>query len=82
MDILLVLTVGTISIVSFFIGAKVGQKVANGEPIETPNLNPMDAIRRERSKREAEREMNRIETILHNIDNYDGTSAGQKDVPK
>lgn len=80
MDFLLILAVGTLNIVCFFIGAKVGQKAVKGEPIEMPNLNPMKAIRELQDKREAEREQDKLDTLLHNIEIYDGTSAGQKDV--
>ncbi len=66
----------------FIIGAKVGQTVAKGEKIETPTINPMKAMREHQSKKEAEAEQNRIDTIMQNIDSYDGTSNGQKDVPR
>lgn len=82
MEILTILTVGALNIVCFFIGAKVGQKVSKGEPIEAPNLNPLKAIREHEDKKEAEREADRIETILQNINSYDGTARGQKDVPR
>lgn len=80
MEILLILVVGTLNAVCFFIGAKVGQKVVKGEPIEMPSFNPMRAIREAQDKREAEREQNKLDTIMQNIEAYDGTSAGQKDV--
>ena len=81
-DILLIVTVGTMCIVSFLIGAKVGQTVVKGEDIQTPNLNPLEHIQKHREKKEAEREKSRVETILENIENYDGTGYGQKDVPR
>lgn len=80
MEILLTLTVGALCIVCFFIGAKIGQTVAKGETIEAPSLNPIKAIREHQEKREAEREQDRLETIMKNIETYDGTSNGQKDV--
>lgn len=85
MEVLLLIAMvlmGITNILCFVIGAKVGQKVSKGETIEMPNVNPMEAIRREADRREAEKEQSRIETILYNIDNYNGTSAGQKDVPR
>ena len=45
MEILLVLVVGTLCIVCFFVGAKVGQKVVNKEEIKLPNLNPIAAVK-------------------------------------
>lgn len=81
MEVLLLLVMGVTNILCFIIGAKVGQTVSKGETIETPNLNPMEAIRRHQERREADREQNRIDVIMQNIDRYDGSGAGQKDVP-
>lgn len=82
MEILTILVTGTLNIVCFFIGAKVGQKVVKGEPIEIPSLNPMDAIREKEEKREARKEQEKIETIMRNIEKYDGTPLGQEDIPR
>lgn len=80
MDILMILVVGTLNAVCFFIGAKVGQKVVKGEPIEMPSVNPMKAYREAQDRKQAEKEADKLGTILHNIEAYDGTSANQKDV--
>lgn len=80
MEIILILVVGILNIGCFFIGAKVGQKVVKGEPIEIPSLNPMKAYREAQDRKQAEREAERNEMIMQNIEVYDGTSAGQKDV--
>ena len=82
MEILLVLTVGTLCIACFFVGAKVGQTVSKGETIETPTLNPMKLIQEHREKKAAEEEQSKIDTILRNVERYDGTSHGQEDVPR
>ena len=82
--ILLVLVIGILCIVCFFIGARVGQKVVNGEEIKVPDiskLNPMNIKKEREQKYEAEKEKNKLETILRNIERYDGTDAGQEDVP-
>lgn len=79
-NLLLTIAVGALNIVCFYIGAKVGQKVSNGEPIEISMVNPMKAYREEQSRKEAEKEQIRRNTIMENIEAYDGTSAGQKDV--
>lgn len=78
---LLVLIIGTLNVVCFLIGAKVGQTVAKGEEIEMPTVNPFKAYQEHQERKEADREKAKIETILHNIDEYDGTEAGQKDIP-
>ena len=82
MNILLVFITSTLNIVCFLIGAKVGQKVSKGESIELPKLNPIEAIKEHQSKRESERKLNRLETIMNNIERYDGTEIGQSDVPR
>ena len=85
MEILLVLTVGTLCIACFFVGAKVGQTVSRGETLEVPELNPVKIIRETRERRQEEREQrleqDRMDVILQNIEIYDGTGLGQKDVP-
>jgi hypothetical protein len=81
-DILLSLAIGTLNIVCFLIGAKVGQTVSKGEPITLPEVNPMKAIQEKRERKAAEAEADKLQTILENIENYDGTGSGQKDVPR
>ena len=82
MDILLVLTTGTLCIVCFFIGAKVGQAASKGKDIKLPKLDPMKPIREHRERKVADREQERYNTIMENIDRYDGTASGQKDIPR
>lgn len=81
MDVLLILTVGVLCIVCFLIGAKVGQKVAKGEDITLPNLDPMEAVKAKQDKKQAQMAQDRIDTIMHNVERYDGTGRGQEDVP-
>ena len=81
--ILLIATVGTLNVVCFFIGAKVGQTVAKGKEIETPKISsPVTLYKAHREAKEAEAEKNRLDVILANIERYDGTGAGQQDVPR
>ena len=82
MDVLALAVFGAVNIFCFAVGAKVGQAVAKGEKVELPNINPMEAIREHQNKREAERAQDKIDVIMSNIESYDGTSNGQKDVPK
>lgn len=81
MEALTIAVTGLLCIVCFIIGAKVGQTVSKGEDIELPEVNPMKAIKEHRAKQEAEMEQNRIDTIMRNIESYDGTTMGQEDVP-
>lgn len=85
MEIALIMTatalvVGALCIGCFLVGAKVGQTVSKGEDIQTPTINPLKAYREHEQRKEAEKEQNRMETIMQNIEAYDGTGEGQKDV--
>ena len=76
--------IGIINILCFFVGAKIGQKVIKGEEIKTPDiskLNPMNIQKKREEKYEVEKEKSKLETILRNIERYDGTDTGQEDVP-
>ena len=80
MEILLAITVGALCIGCFLIGAKVGQTVSKGETIELPSVNPFEAYRKHEAKKEAQAEQERIDTIMRNIESYDGTGNNQEDV--
>lgn len=69
------------NVLSFFIGAKVGQKVVKGETLETPLKSPVKAYEEHKEQVEQKREQERLQIISENIDNYDGTGLGQKDIP-
>lgn len=80
--LLIILATGALCVACFFVGAKVGQKVSKGEPIEMPKLDPAKPIREHKERKQAKEEQDRYDAILRNIENYDGTEAGQKDVPR
>ena len=71
---------GFLNIACFFIGAKVGQTVSKGEKVEMPNLNPVKTYQANRAKKEIKMQQDKFDTILRNIDRYDGTAKGQEDV--
>ena len=81
MEIILLLVMSISNIVCLLVGAKVGQTVSKGEPIEMPSVNPIEAIREHNDKKEAEREQDLLETIMRNIERYDGSANGQEEVP-
>lgn len=81
-QILILVACGVMNILCFYIGAKVGQTVVKGETIEAPTVNPLKAAQENRDKKEAEIKQNRLDTIMQNIENYDGTGRGQQDVPR
>lgn len=80
-NIVTILAMGIVCMACFRIGAKVGQAIVKGEKIETPTINPMEAVRKHQAKKLEEMEQNRFDTILRNIEAYDGTERGQEDVP-
>ena len=80
MEALLLAVMGLTNIACFVIGAKVGQTVSKGEDIKLPTINPMEAYRERENKRQAQAEQDKLDTIMQNIESYDGTSRGQKDV--
>lgn len=82
MEVVTILAIGFVCMACFLMGAKVGQTVSKGEQIETPTVNPVKAIKEHRARQEAEMEQSRIDTIMQNIENYDGTGFKQEDVPK
>ena len=74
--IIVILLISILNIVCFFSGAKIGQKVANNEPIEMPTINPLKAYKEHMEQKEVEDEMAKLEKTLANIDNY-GTDKPQ-----
>ena len=81
MEVLLLLAMSAANILCFVVGAKVGQKVSKGEPVELPSVDPLKAVRERQDRREAESKQEEIDIILQNIEAYNGTEHGQKDVP-
>lgn len=79
-NITMMVCLGALNIVCFFIGAKIGQKVVKGEEIKAPEITIPTPIRDYQKKKQAEAEQEKIDTIMQNIERYDGTSMGQKDV--
>jgi hypothetical protein len=81
MGALLYAVLAASNIACFIIGAKVGQTVIKGEEVRLPEINPLQAYREKQERHEADMERSKVDTILRNIERYDGTSAGQEDVP-
>ena len=82
MEIMTIAVTGALCIVCFFIGAKIGQTVSRGEDIKVPTVNPMEMYRAHQGRKEAEKEADKLDAIMHNIEVYDGTSAGQREIPQ
>ena len=82
MEVLLLAVMAASNILCFMIGAKVGQAVSKGEEVKLPTVNPMQAIKEHQERREAEKEQDKIEAIMRNLEAYNGTENGQKDLPR
>ncbi len=82
MDSLLIvalLSVVSISnVVCLIVGAKIGQKVSRGEDIKFPN--PIEKVEEFKEDRERKKEQEALDNMMYNIDNYNGTPLGQKDI--
>lgn len=80
----LLVLVGIQNLVCMIIGLKVGLALNKGESFSLPN--PIQKHTEQQAKKEAKKkakaEQEKIETILKNIENYDGTGFGQMDVPR
>lgn len=84
MEVIALLAMGMVNILCFIAGAKVGMAVKKGEDIkvELPTANPIETIKTHLSKKEQAKEQARIDVIMQNIEMYDGTSSGQRDIPR
>lgn len=77
--LILIIGVGLMNVLCLLIGVKTGQKTSKGEEITLPNLNPIEVVREHEETRQQKKEEDNFNTMLENIEVYDGTSIGQKD---
>lgn len=80
MEVLFIALTGFLNIACFIVGAQIGQSVAKGEKVEMPKIDPFKAYREKEAKKEMKMKQDKLDTVLRNIDRYDGTSKGQEDV--
>ena len=75
--IMLVFMTGSFCVISFLIGGGRKTKV---------NLNPVEAYKEHKEKKEQEKtydlKQRQLATMLDNINNYNGTPLGQKEIPR
>lgn len=73
---------GAFIMYAFIKGIQIDQKISNNGTVEI--MNPIKIIKEHRTmskaNKDSEKEMKEIETMLENIDNYDGTGLGQKEI--
>ena len=72
---------GIFIILAYALGLKNGQKLKNNEEIKIPEINPVKIVRNEIETFEQKKKQDAYDTMMANIDNYDGTGIGQKDIP-
>ena len=82
MEVLALAVMGAVNILCFVIGAKVGQAVTQGKQVEVPSVNVLKAVKEHREKKKAEEDRDRMQVIMDNIEAYDGTAMGQREVPR
>ena len=83
MEILFVTILSILNIGCFFIGLKIGLKVSKGEePKITDPIKAVEDYKEEKEeKKESRKQKEELQIMLENINNYDGTGSGQKDLP-
>lgn len=72
---------GSFIILAYTLGLKNGQKLKNNKEIKIPEINPVKIVRNEIETFEQKKKQDAYDTMMANIDNYDGTGLGQKDIP-
>lgn len=76
--LLLVVFICLSNVACLIVGARIGQKAYRGEEIKLPN--PVEKAKSIKADQESKKEQEAIDTMLYNIDVYDGTGLGQKDI--
>ncbi len=88
MVIIIVLVSSITNVLCLFIGAKISQKIENKEDLKMHDiipettLNPFKLYERKKLEQEEKEELEKINIIMQNIENYDGTDNKQIDVPR
>lgn len=72
---------GLFIIVSYTLGLRNGQKLSKREEIKMPEVNPVTAINKQIERKETKKEQEAFDVMMSNIDIYDGTGLGQREIP-
>lgn len=75
-----------INLAFLLVGAFLGRLSNKGNESITPeikkvNLNPIQAYKEHKSNKEVEKEQERLSVMMENVNNYNGSASGQKDIP-
>ena len=79
--IILCIIFGVFILISYTLGLRNGQKISKNEEINIPNINPVTVLTNEIEKHNEKKRQELNEILNYNIDNYDGTGLGQKELP-
>lgn len=81
--ILLFVAITVLNVMCVLVGVRIGQKVERNELIDLPKIpNPVEVVSGIREERIGRAEREKLEAVMSNIDAYDGTSLGQRDIPR
>ena len=68
---------------SFVMGAKIGQMIVKGKEIKVNPVNIIkDEIKENKMNKEESLRKRKFNTMWDNIEKYDGTGLGQKQIPR
>ena len=80
---MLFVAITVLNVMCMLVGVRIGQKVERNELIELPKIpNPVEVVSGIREERIGKAEREKLEAVMYNIDAYDGTSLGQRDIPR
>ena len=65
----------------FILGAKLFQQATKGEKVGIEIPNPVKVVQNTIDSIDEKKEQEKYRVIMDNIDNYNGTSLGQKNIP-
>lgn len=83
MFLLIIWSIWLATMLTFYFGYKLGQlEVKEPTVLPIPTKKPKRNKINKKAIEELEKEQERINTIAHNIEAYDGTPFGQKDIPE
>lgn len=78
MEIFLAVFITLSNLICLIVGVKVGAKAYRGEEIKVPN--PVQKAQEVKASNARKETQETFDTMMYNIDVYDGTSLGQKEL--
>lgn len=83
METIEVLCLCAFNLFSFIMGAKMGQMLSKGKEIKVNPVNIIkDEIKETKMTKEESLRKRKFNTMWDNIEKYDGTGLGQKQIPR